>query len=132
MDSTGGGCGSTRSVMSRSSPTPVSHLAPQTTCTAPLQYSLASQPYFSEWCTHARQLILRGRVRKNTSGNCRQVFVSATQNLVVQSGARCHVIIHNVYNFHVIVGSRLQQLTELLSLSKLWGANNSIATCHFP
>ena len=43
--------------------------------------------------------------------NCRQVFVSATQNLVVQSGARCHVIIHNVYNFHVIVGSRLQQLT---------------------
>ena len=73
--------------------------------------SLASQPYFSEWCTHAHKYILRGRGRKYTSGNCRQVFVSATQNLVVQSGARCHVIIHNVYNFHVIVGSRLQQLT---------------------
>ena len=41
--------------------------------------SLASQPYFSEWCTHARKYILRGRGR---SGNCRQVFVSR-RNVII-------------------------------------------------
>ena len=46
--------------------------------------------------------------------------MSATQNLVVQSGARCHVIIHNVYNFDVIVGSTAIDclVTELLSFGE--------------
>ena len=71
-------------------------------------------------------------VRKSTSGNCRQVFVSDPKS---GSPIRCEMSCDNL-QFSRDCGLTTTAIdclvTELLSLSKLWGANNSIATCHFP